>query len=177
MRGKGFGQITRKIKPGITPAHAGKRAARAGGRAHSRDHPRTCGEKACLSAIASHASGSPPHMRGKVAGGSGKTLLTGITPAHAGKSLNQLLILGISWDHPRTCGEKKCHAVHRTLVQGSPPHMRGKGGTYHTMGRGLGITPAHAGKSVLPLIDPDHRGDHPRTCGEKSLCLVLRIQY
>ena len=55
--------------------------------------------------------------------------------------------------------------------------MRGKGGVRLPQAAHHGITPAHAGKSVLPLIDPDHRGDHPRTCGEKSLCLVLRIQY
>ena len=52
-------------------------------------------------------------------------------------------------------------------ITGSPPHMRGKGDDT-VDGDGLaGITPAHAGKSLVTGsgISPDR--DHPRTCGEK----------
>ena len=35
---------------------------------------------------------------------------------------------------------------------------------------GLGITPAHAGKSGASLSQPLSNADHPRTCGEKTFC-------
>ena len=45
-------------------------------------------------------------MRGKVAFIVLIQSAIGITPAHAGKSVQRLLHSYNSWDHPRTCGEK-----------------------------------------------------------------------
>ena len=51
---------------------------------------------------------------------------------------------------------------------GSPPRMRGKELPAHVCLEGLGITPAHAGKSIsLPFWSRKIK-DHPRACGEKS---------
>ena len=53
-------------------------------------------------------------------------------------------------------------------TQGSPPHTRGKVELIHWHLRKVRITPAHAGKRVLPLPVLRANGDHPRTRGEKQ---------
>ena len=45
-------------------------------------------------------------MRGKVVTEQSDALGKGITPAHAGKSCKLHLHIYLSWDHPRTRGEK-----------------------------------------------------------------------
>ena len=76
---------------GITPAHAGKRSPGQRRRPATRDHPRTCGEKATGGGSSVHGLGSPPHMRGK-----------GCRAAAASTR---------GRDHPRTCGEKTVSEV------------------------------------------------------------------
>ena len=46
--------------------------------------------------------------------------------------------------------------------------MRGKGAAQMLIFQLLGITPAHAGKSVANDDDDDFEKDHPRACGEKQ---------
>ena len=114
------------------------------------DHPRTCGEKKLAQFEDETGTGSPPHMRGKVPPPRYSGTCTGITPAHAGKSRA---------------------AVSKTACcRGSPPHMRGKGKEKARTAVQGGITPAHAGKSYIrpALLLPEW--DHPRTCGEKTIC-------
>ncbi len=128
MRGKEPGGAGSRRLRGITPAHAGKRAA---------------------SVVQTYAaSGSPPPMRGK--GGQSKSAggPSGITPAHAGKR-TAASALGIqSKDHPRPCGEKSSQPLIALPITGSPPPMRGK--AYHTFRAPWlkRITPAHAGKRL-----------------------------
>ena len=74
--------------------------------------------------------------------------ITGITPAHAGKSLPKFSVYPDFQDHPRACGEKNNLRQAFAVQQGSPPRVRGKvdrGGKAALCG---GITPAHAGKSI-----------------------------
>ena len=52
---------------GITPACAGKSAEDAQSQRPGKDHPRMCGEKLRVMPIGRSRSGSPPHVRGKVA--------------------------------------------------------------------------------------------------------------
>ena len=70
----------------ITPACAGKRASAPNTRPLSRDHPRMCGEKCCVSNVFIPEKGSPPHVRGKEYLGGGRYHVNRITPACAGKS-------------------------------------------------------------------------------------------
>ena len=86
MRGKAHRPHFLAHSWGITPAHAGKSLRQHVGRAGIGDHPRTCGEKKNRQAPVSSAKGSPPHMRGKAKMGRVSPPLSGITPAHAGKS-------------------------------------------------------------------------------------------
>ena len=92
-----------------------------------------------------------------------------ITPAHAGKRNGRPESGRPFWDHPRTCGEKAFESPALHSVTGSPPHMRGKAVIVLDNFTILGITPAHAGKSVSDKTPHSFRWDHPRTCGEKIL--------
>ena len=55
----------------------------------------------------------------------------------------------------------------RYLHRGSPPHTRGKVARPHHEPKVVGITPAHAGKSICSALSYFHAADHPRTRGEK----------
>ena len=50
-----------------------------------------------------------------------------ITPAYAGKSIDEVYnVIGYK-DHPRLCGEKRQPVSDSLVRKGSPPPMRGKG--------------------------------------------------
>ena len=69
-----------------------------------------------------------------------------ITPAHAGKSIDDIITLGKMGDHPRACGEKRAFVLMLCETLGSPPRMRGKDPVFLLVFLCTGITPAHAGK-------------------------------
>ena len=46
--------------------------------------------------------------------------------------------------------------------------MRGKQNTRHMYRSNLGITPAHAGKTLKQAMGLAKEGDHPRACGENT---------
>ena len=69
-----------------------------------------------------------------------------ITPAYAGKRLNNEKISNRERDHPRLCGEKRFAAGVLMPACGSPPPMRGKGFAAGVLMPACGITPAYAGK-------------------------------
>ena len=107
-------------------------------------------------------------MRGK-GGRSGLQIVPRrITPAYAGKSFTRELLLIVSRDHPRVCGEKNGENGLTFHQMGSPPRMRGKVGWSAERSRPEGITPAYAGKSFLRSSSQLLNGDHPRVCGEKA---------
>ena len=92
-------------QPGITPAHAGNtegfpKIIHANG-----DHPRTRGEYAKKSALASCPLGLPPHTRGIRADDGSWGGQQRITPAHAGNTFCGEEPARLSRDHPRTRGE------------------------------------------------------------------------
>ena len=74
----------------ITPACAGKRRTKRRCPALARDHPRVCGEKKGNSGRNQEDRGSPPRVRGKAATLPMTNTALGITPACAGKSLQNL---------------------------------------------------------------------------------------
>ena len=69
----------------ITPACAGKSVHVVEFHSHGEDHPRVCGEKLAVSAADIAQKGSPPRVRGKVAGLIVMLPQIRITPACAGK--------------------------------------------------------------------------------------------
>ena len=126
VRGKANYEIGRNISDGITPACAGKSCRRSRRRPSSRDHPRVCGEKVITSHTGKQSKGSPPRVRGKAICKRTKRTARRITPACAGKSCPFRPHCGLSWDHPRVCGEKTLRDSFSTLRLGSPPRVRGK---------------------------------------------------
>ena len=148
VRGKVPAWLSKRYARRITPACAGKRASAPNTRPLSRDHPRMCGEKCCVSNVFIPEKGSPPHVRGKEYLGGGRYHVNRITPACAGKSLGFLCCLARFWDHPRMCGEKHLFIIPWYLCLGSPPHVRGKAVLCGFPPRDVGITPACAGKRL-----------------------------
>ena len=126
VRGKVVDRFSYAVAFGITPAYAGKSCWCFCWSAGCWDHPRVCGEKCGTASNTSWVRGSPPRMRGKASWPTSTKI-----PAR---------------DHPRVCGEKMPLLVLPLLVVGSPPRMRGKGRGQRQLLRGLGITPAYAGK-------------------------------
>ena len=125
VRGKGTHRTARDLPSRITPARAGKRIFVNSSNCLTRDHPRACGEKPAVWDRIEQSQGSPPRVRGKVdatipiamygwdhpraCGGflfRHNSLLSGITPARAGKSEPVSRSIRPSGDHPRACGEK-----------------------------------------------------------------------
>ena len=65
-------------------------------------------------------------MRGKDIIHLTKPPIRGITPAYAGKRKQSVLIIVLTSDHPRVCGEKSGNLFWSNDGGGSPPRMRGK---------------------------------------------------
>ena len=93
-----------------------------------------------------------------------------ITPAHAGKSGQNCRNLHHAEDHPRSRGEKGVRLGSQVGVAGSPPLTRGKVSHMPNAQASVGITPAHAGKSLKRMLFYRQSWDHPRSRGEKKAC-------
>ena len=153
----------------ITPACAGKSVTARHLLSICRDHPRLRGEKGTFVEKSVYFLGSPPLARGKVFGGVGAVVGSGITPACAGKrnQRNQKEIQ--EWDHPRLRGEKHVFYLHGSSFQGSPPLARGKGNLFFGVCRKMGITPACAGKSLYYTCNILQGGITPACAGKSKL--------
>ena len=107
-------------------------------------------------------------MRGKGPAGPWGPVAPGITPARAGKSSWQRILMIPKRDHPRACGEKPLGTGAFPCFLGSPPRVRGKACDKRCAHHRPRITPARAGKSRSLYRLPGTRWDHPRACGEKA---------
>ena len=110
MRGKDEQTTGKNENARITPAYAGKRSQGVAALQLGWDHPRVCGEKPHLTPAIDRSKGSPPRMRGKVAPMRPRIAPPGITPAYAGKRLQNDKGNIYGRDHPRVCGEKRTTA-------------------------------------------------------------------
>ena len=77
-------------------------------------------------------------------------------------------------DHPRVCGENHDQLTSQAGEKGSPPRMRGERHHIGVGGGQLRITPAYAGRTVLPKDPLMTWEDHPRVCGENPLAVLPR---
>ncbi len=175
VRGKGTGHPRKISQRRITPACAGKSYRGREEYNRVRDHPRMCGEKRNQFRPDQHAEGSPPHVRGKELIFTRTDGKRGITPACAGKSTLVCFLSCLLWDHPRMCGEKDYFTPYPQNSRGSPPHVRGKEKLHLQFNEPPRITPACAGKRLLPTLTHWRRRDHPRMCGEKPLFSFVHI--
>ena len=175
MRGKGVRRGKWQNAYRITPAYAGKSRVSVQYETCHRDHPRLCGEKACILQRHLQTKGSPPPMRGKAIFARYFSARSGITPAYAGKRKICQYPRSLFQDHPRLCGEKATRQPQKVKKIGSPPPMRGKGPLAYRSSRRFRITPAYAGKSPINCNEFIIFQDHPRLCGEKHFDTLFRF--
>ena len=168
MRGKAKRHVADDGMIGITPAYAGKSEVFGYQEAWAEDHPRVCGEKVEPNVFSFQIRGSPPRVRGKEGKPNEQGLLTGITPACAGKRRKTSSDRTRATDHPRVCGEKSQLRCAAASCEGSPPRVRGKVRRSRNHVPRTRITPACAGKSWFPAVTLMAKLDHPRVCGEKT---------
>ena len=167
MRGKAFRPAVIARWHRITPACAGKSCPLPRRTVSVRDHPRVCGEKLVQFVHFRCPKGSPPRVRGKDPDAERGCERGGITPACAGKRSARSAACLAGKDHPRVCGEKLHSLSPQLCVHGSPPRVRGKVDAATLTLKARGITPACAGKRLLPCCFWRLHRDHPRVCGEK----------
>ena len=74
------------------------------------------------------------------------------------------------------CGEQKSMLRWALALLGSPPRVRGTGGSGSKRAKGAGITPACAGNSLGSTIVALGNKDHPRVCGEQDMIAALDSQ-
>ena len=125
-RGKQRRRLVRRVGGGLIPAHAGKTVlARLGG-ADAEAHPRSRGENTLPSWPPTPCEGSSPLTRGKRVAVFYGLLLSGLIPAHAGKTSRATSITNTAAAHPRSRGENVCTTRSRCPKLGSSPLTRGK---------------------------------------------------
>ena len=154
------------IRPGITPACAGKTIRSHLERRWRRDHPRMRGEDRPSWATYCSGRGSPPHARGRPKSKAGWRTTPRITPACAGKTRHAVRAWLTCPDHPRMRGEDFLEPTLNCLFCGSPPHARGRRRVESRRGSRRRITPACAGKTYTPQARRSSATDHPRMRGE-----------
>ena len=147
-RGKLTSQYTVTIVPGLIPAHAGKTSMRSMSRWLDRAHPRSRGENVGRSRQALGYRGSSPLTRGKHVERLAHVLRLGLIPAHAGKTRGDGSRTRASRAHPRSRGENGWVDLERIADSGSSPLTRGKLVVREKNASGLGLIPAHAGKTT-----------------------------
>ena len=150
----------------ITPAGAGKTRHCCQCLYTTEDHPRRCGENRLMVTFLNLKEGSPPQVRGKLSDILIFSVISGITPAGAGKTTFIQCLSSRSKDHPRRCGENDTWEHHPMVDMGSPPQVRGKRSCGGIASIILRITPAGAGKTGVNYGRTQILWDHPRRCGE-----------
>ena len=152
-----------------TPAHAGKTPRPPPPRRPTWDHPRACGEDQVAEVPRQPVPGPPPRMRGRPTLPLRLHRRARTTPAHAGKTKRRWHAKRNLPDHPRACGEDPSPPPQWFLHQGPPPRMRGRQLEYLAIEVGVRTTPAHAGKTPVPVRSAGEFWDHPRACGEDDI--------
>ena len=167
-RGKYFAELKQLIDRGLIPAHAGKMQRAPLGSPPPEAHPRSRGENAIASALATFVAGSSPLTRGKLRIGCVRGTCVGLIPAHAGKTRQMRDMRQKCRAHPRSRGENIKAAVSVVVEWGSSPLTRGKPRCSLCTFLGGGLIPAHAGKTRIAIYNVTTTGAHPRSRGENS---------
>ena len=144
------GSLARALR--LIPAHAGKTLRlRVESNRHAA-HPRSRGENDESCAQAERAMGSSPLTRGKRTERENLSVLSGLIPAHAGKTGCRLPRGSGVRAHPRSRGENSTAATGLWRLLGSSPLTRGKPRPSPLGSSSPRLIPAHAGKtdSVRP---------------------------
>ena len=154
---------------GLIPAHAGKTGSRPRRPARSTAHPRSRGENRRGPPGKARTLGSSPLTRGKLSETVREIIVTGLIPAHAGKTYWAKPVQRPCWAHPRSRGENGKVAPPGTPRSGSSPLTRGKRTQLRDVPIPGRLIPAHAGKTSLISTWPPPWPAHPRSRGENPI--------
>ena len=146
-RGKPATCTSWTIRSRLIPAHAGKTRGPPRAPDTAPAHPRSRGENASMKLRNVSLLGSSPLTRGKLWSRMARPPLSGLIPAHAGKTRETWPCLPSSRAHPRSRGENIKAAVSVVVEWGSSPLTRGKRFSGPNDGLYLRLIPAHAGKT------------------------------
>ena len=150
----------------ITPACAGKTVLAVSETDTLWDHPRMCGKDRPAAGRNEQRAGSPPHVRERLPSMPIRKSKARITPACAGKTVQDIEDTVVWEDHPRMCGKDLRPVTAANSLRGSPPHVRERR-TRPTAGPAFRrITPACAGKTGSQRGHGPDGEDHPRMCGK-----------
>ena len=161
-------EVAARIR-GIIPAYAGNTGSAICCMRYGRDHPRVCGEHSILVFSRWNVLGSSPRMRGTPLDFPLDSLTLGIIPAYAGNTTSCPRYPCRCRDHPRVCGEHTYESTAPDIMKGSSPRMRGTLAGVGQFANLLGIIPAYAGNTSVPVVGEWIGGDHPRVCGEHPI--------
>ena len=131
-------------------------------------HPRSRGENWSAPKLTAGQSGSSPLTRGKRPVWPEGQPGAGLIPAHAGKTYRVIIPIMGPGAHPRSRGENFPGRAGDDPGAGSSPLTRGKPRLGVRAAYGVGLIPAHAGKTpTLPRSSRRSRA-HPRSRGENE---------
>ena len=139
-------------------------------------HPRSRGENTSSHPRPVTRTGSSPLTRGKRYWLSLFLFLSGLIPAHAGKTRPRL---GARWRaraHPRSRGENSMSCLSSAKFAGSSPLTRGKRARVLARAAMGGLIPAHAGKTGASLMVRTPLWAHPRSRGENPIRYVRQTR-
>ena len=153
---------------GLIPAHAGKTITGGSALFYMRAHPRSRGENTVGVALICLIAGSSPLTRGKLLLRRPRGPLSGLIPAHAGKTRVTVARSIMRAAHPRSRGENKGLLAEAFARAGSSPLTRGKRSHRYGLSRFIGLIPAHAGKTRRAHSSAVRVRAHPRSRGENA---------
>ena len=165
-RGKRHPRLRIGLPAGLIPAHAGKTPGRCSSPRRPWAHPRSRGENPADVERDLVSEGSSPLTRGKRKILLAVVAVVGLIPAHAGKTTCPRTIVASGAAHPRSRGENGRLSGAGRRHRGSSPLTRGKLRGARRRCRGVGLIPAHAGKTWIRAQGSDPYPAHPRSRGE-----------
>ena len=112
--------------------------------------------------------GSSPLTRGKPGDRARDARPEGLIPAHAGKTRARQGRQSQDWAHPRSRGENRGLTRDVAGNEGSSPLTRGKLSAARVRMTGMGLIPAHAGKTGTAPQSCIPPRAHPRSRGENN---------
>ena len=157
------------VSGGLIPAHAGKTGVCHSSTWQRWAHPRSRGENMARLRFAAVICGSSPLTRGKQEARTGREILCGLIPAHAGKTRQAPRADRASTAHPRSRGENISPGTNTFMVGGSSPLTRGKRIRRWSSSGLPRLIPAHAGKTSRLSAAPQACRAHPRSRGENQM--------
>ena len=169
MRGKPSINRRERMPVGLIPAHAGKTSSPASPASRPRAHPRSRGENVCPYDWGAAVIGPSPLTRGKHLANRVHELTHGLIPADAGKTSASCACSRTRRAHPRSRGENKYTPSEVGSGAGSSPLTRGKHLGVGRGSRGVGLIPAHAGKTECFPHGMSAPRAHPRSHGENTM--------